>query len=134
MKISIITLLYLLFTNIPEPGVLLHGNLRDDSCLFTAETQMTWTFMPMAGGDTLKVRALIKSKVAEQNLYSYRVLVPLATVIEGVPTPPNTLLVTDTPQQYIREIRVAGSKLVKRDAIYLSAKDRGTFRRLSMTW
>ena len=135
MKLSIIILLCLFFTQVPEPGILLHGIIRDDSCLLQAETSLHWTFTPVAGGDTLRLTTQVEAAAQEMtDIYSYQVLVPLATPIEGSPVPEESILVTDAPVRYLRHLQVAGSSLTRIDTITLSAQDRGTFQMWSLVW
>lgn len=134
MKTSIIAILYLLFTNIPEPGVLLHGVLRDDHCSMQANSQLQWSFTPATGGDTVRLTTLVNPLETNNGMYSYHVLVPLATTIEECPLPRNSLLVTETPMAYVRSLSVEGSALTKVDTVYLSEQDRGTFRIWNLVW
>ncbi len=123
------------FLSVPEPGIVLHGVVRDDSCLFHEETTLTWTLYPVqGGGDTLSYQAVIVPIVEAQSLYSYWVLIPLATYMEAIPPPSNAIMVDEHPEAYVREIRVAGSNLVKKERLYLSDKDRGRFQYASFTW
>ena len=87
-----------------------------------------------AGGKTLTLTSPVKALDEGQGLFSYSVLVPLATAIEGETIPENAILVSDMPAKYIRRLQVEGSNLVKVDTVYLSAQDRGTFRQWSAVW
>jgi hypothetical protein len=87
-----------------------------------------------AGGKTLTLTSPVKALDEGQGLFSYSVLVPLATAIEGETIPENAILVSDMPAKYIRQLQVEGSNLVKVDTVYLSAQDRGTFRQWSAVW
>lgn len=119
---------------IPEPGILLHGIIRDDSCLLQAETPLHWTFTPVAGGDTLRLTTQVEAAQEMTDLYSYKVLVPLATPMEDELVPEESILVTDVPVRYLRHLQVEGSSLTRTDTITLSAQDRGTFQMWSLVW
>lgn len=119
---------------IPEPGILLHGILRDDSCLLGANNSLHWSFTPVGGGKTISLSCPIQAVEDSQNLFRYRVVVPLSTKIEGISSPEGTIQVSYELKAYRRELQVAGSDLVKTDTVYLSARDRGTFQLFSTTW
>ncbi|MEM9990598.1 MAG: hypothetical protein AAF738_02475 [Bacteroidota bacterium] len=127
-------ILFLVLAIVPEPGILFHGIIRDDSCLLQAETPLHWTFTPVTGGDTLRLTTQIEAEQEVEGLYNYKVLVPLATPIEGSPTPEESILVTDAPVRYLRHLQVEGSSLMRTDTITLSAEDRGTFQWWSLVW
>lgn len=130
----LLNIYFLLLGIIPEPGILLHGYIRDDSCLFSKEAKLTWSITPEVGGETYTFDATTKPIANLDGLIFYRVHIPLATQIAGCQPPAGAVIVNKEAEKYIRQLSVEGTNLVRTDTITLSAKDRGTFRRWSFTW
>ena len=120
--------------SVPEPGVLLYGYIRDDSCSLNEATKMQWSLTPVNGEETYTYEAKVGTATQQAGLLFYRVHLPLATIIPGCEPPADAILVDKTVKEYTLTLSIEGTNLQRTETVQLSALDRGTFRRWSFTW
>jgi len=123
-----------LFSGIPEPGIILNGIVRVDDCLPSTCRELIWTFTPVIGGDTLSISTELKEVEGQTGLYSYKVLIPFVKEIQGFPTLGNTIIVSNIPVEYSRNVNIAGTDFSKTDIISISLDDRGTVKNISLVF
>ncbi len=119
---------------IPEPGILMYGTIRDDSCKIQEGTIMKATYFPSMGGDTLSISTPLRRNGEGSNLYTYRLLIPLSTYIPGVRPRTGSIKVGAAKAPFQQEFRIGSSSLTKVETVYFSQRDRGTFRMYSFVW
>ncbi len=110
--------------NIPEPGIILYGKVFDNGSLLTSG-ELTWTFAPASGGEAVVITTTLMRIDAEGGPYSYRVELPLASVVPGSPDSSGTLVITDSSVEYYRTAQVTGTSITMTDTVTLSFENRG---------
>ncbi len=117
--------------NIPEPGIILYGKVFDNGSLLTSG-ELTWTFAPASGGDSVVITTTLMRIDAEGGPYSYRVELPLTSVAPGSPDSSGTLVITDSPVEYYRTAQVTGTSISMTDTVTLSFENRGTYEYINI--
>ena len=123
-----------LFSGIPEPGIILHGQIRDDSCTLSTTNELIWTFTPVAGGDTVTVSTKLSEIEGQEGLFTYKVLIPLEMEVPNFPVSDNTIAVSTTAVEYKRTVQVVGTNFSRTDTMSISSADRGTVKNVSIVF
>ena len=123
-----IILILLILQVIPEPGILYYGQVRDNGCQLSQKPSIEWHLQVPEDETNITVRSTLQILDEGNGLYLYRVNVPLATEIPGIPVREGAILVTETPKKVIRTWRIPNTSISKTDTIWVSSADRGTYR------
>jgi hypothetical protein len=120
------------FAGIPEPGVILYGQVLDDTGRLVTAGHLTFTYAPEDGGEPLVVGVDMAELDGVGGPYSYRIMIPFETAVEGFPVSSNALELGAVPEGYVRTINVAGAEISMTHALALSRADRGTALRVDV--
>lgn len=125
----------LLAAGIPEPSVVLYGEVRDNitGARITSGT-LTWTWQPAVGGDPVMVTTTLTNL---NDQFSFVVQVPCESEISGQSVSPHTLKLVNPNAAYRRDIVTwNGQPLVLKDpaqhSFTLSPASRGRLERLDL--
>jgi len=120
---------------IPEPSVVYFGKITMRNTL-VEQGSIQMTFVPAAGGQSVTVAASL-SKIASADAsgesYSYKVKVPLETVMYGMSLSGNTLPLSDNGKSFARTVVITaagGSMTFQSPATMGGITQRGTAQRL----
>ena len=133
IALSIFTLLTAqALAGIPEPGIILYGQVRGQDGTLLTSGELTWTYAPEGGASPVTVSAELRLINGAGGPYSYRALIPLETATALFPVNPGALEVLDVATQYVRTGSVAGADITMTHNIALSTADIGSARRVDL--
>ena len=110
---------------IPEPGIILYGQVLDEDGQLVTTGELSWTYSPSGGGDPLVVSTTLTALEGPGGPYSYTALIPFEIPIDGYPAQSNALTLTATPSSYTRNGQVIGGTIQTTHVVTLSRADRG---------
>jgi hypothetical protein len=116
---------------IPEPGIVLYGQVLDDGALLT-EGQLDWTFTPEGGGAATTISTPLGRIEGPGGPYSYRVLIPFERAVPGFPVSERAVGVEMETVSYTREGAVAGTDLQMVHPVSLGTADVGSVQRVDL--
>lgn len=99
------------WAGIPEPGVVLCGQIWGSNNSLLTSGELTFTFTPSGGGATVTVKTPLQLIDSAIGRFSYAVMVPVETGVPGFPVAAGALAVSGTPITY------AWSAVVKNTSI-----------------
>lgn len=120
------------FGGIPEPGLILYGQVRDDAGTLITTGEVTISFEPVSGGATVSVTATLSPFEGLGGSYSYRLLVPLETPVDGSLATAEAIPLGIEKATYRRTATVSGRNIRMTHQVQLSRADRGTVRRVDI--
>jgi len=118
------------YAHIPEPGIIIYGKVYDNGTQLTSG-DITWTFTPTVG-DPFVVTAPLQEIDAEGGPYSYRVEIPLVSVVPGSPDTADAIVLSDPSVEYTRSAQVTGTGLGMQDTVTIGFESRGTFEKINI--
>ena len=120
------------FAGIPEPGIILYGQVRDDSNALITSGTLTWTYAPVGGDESVTVSTELSEIEAPGGPFSYKVMIPLETEVPGHPISANTLPLSDTPAEYTRTASLDGAGISMTDTVTISRENRGIVEQITV--
>ncbi len=118
------------FAGIPEPGIILYGQVRDATGALVTNGELTWTLTD--GVNPVTVTTQLRQIDGQGGPFSYSVLIPLETAVTGHPASTNTIPITSSPVSHTRTAQITGTTLSRTDNVSISYNDRGTAVRISI--
>ena len=118
------------FGGIPEPGMVVCGQVRDEGKSLLTDGELVMTYTPAAGGTTVRVTTglqYIDSPIGE---FSYAVKIPVETPVPGYPASDGALPVLETPVTFDWTAEVTGTGVSASGSIDVSTADLGTAIRM----
>jgi hypothetical protein len=119
-----------LFAGIPEPGIIFYGKVRDDNGSLITNGELTWTFTPQSGGDSIIVTTELGEFNGPGGPYSYAVMVPVETSVPGFPVSDNTIPLSITSETYTMTAQITLQDISLTDAMDISVEDRGAVNKI----
>ncbi len=117
---------------IPEPGLILYGRVTGaDGALITSGA-LTWTYTPEGDGEVKTVTTQLAPLSGPGGPFSYRVLIPYESEVDGFPVSARALPLADSPGGYIRTVALAGTEITMSHPVTLSRADRGRVVRVDV--
>ena len=117
---------------IPEPGIVMYGQVLDDAGDLVTEGDLTVDYVPGGAGVTLTITTPLSLIEGPGGPYSYRLVVPLETELAGFPVSGGALALAPGPFPYTRTMTVEGTSITVSHEITLSPADRGTAQRVDV--
>lgn len=117
---------------IPRPGLILYGQVKDDTGALVTTGRLIWTFTPANGGAAVRFETLLGETIAPGGPYSYAVTVPFETAVPGFAVSPGAIAVSATPREYVQEARTATGAIVSTTTVLLSTADVGSVKRVDV--
>jgi len=97
---------------IPEPGVVLYGKVTEGKTL-VEQGEIEATYAPVGGEQTGTVKASLHKYIGsepDEEKYSYRVKIPVETVLPGMNPTPGILPLCDSEMTYTRTITITAGE------------------------
>lgn len=117
---------------LPEPGVLLYGQVLDDSGALVTVGELSWTFTSDSAEDPFVISTQLRSIDGPGGPYSYQILIPLETEIAGFELSTRALAASSSPITYARDVELINANISMSHTISLSRADRGTIARVDV--
>ena len=114
---------------IPEPGIVMYGQVLEDAGGLVTEGDLTVDYVPAGAGVALSITTPLSRIEGPGGPYSYRLVVPLETELADYPVSAGALALADGPLAYTRTMSVPGASISVSHEITLSPDDRGTAQR-----
>jgi hypothetical protein len=120
------------FAGIPEPGIVLYGQVRHSTGALVTSGELVLTYSGSGGGDPITVSVQLTRIEAPGGPFCYKALIPLETAIPGYPVSASSILLSATPVEYTRTAIVPEKSISITDTVSISTADRGAVRLLSL--
>jgi hypothetical protein len=121
------------FAGIPEPGILMYGQVLDDNGDLVTAGTLTWSF---EADDAETPPVVIHTELDEISgvggPYSYRVVVPFESAVEDSPVDTGVIPLSETPLDYTRTAQIVDTTISMSHAVSLSKDNRGTVLRVDV--
>ena len=117
---------------IPEPGIVLYGQVLDGDGALVTEGQLDWTFTPEGGGVATTISTELGSIDGPGGPYSYRVLIPFERAVPGFAVEAGAVAVEMDTVTYTRAGAVAGTDLEMVHPVSLGTADIGSVQRVDL--
>ena len=113
---------------IPEPGVVLFGQVRDGAGTLITEGRLAWTIRDISYPDADPVALCADLEEIEYNgvAFSYTVLLPAEQEIPELPMSENAVALSADPATFSWSATLVGTAVTRGGALELSLDDRGT--------
>ncbi len=123
--LSIMLLTSAAYSGIPEPGMILYGQVYDATGALVTSGELTWTVAPSGSGSAVTVSTELTELAGIGETFSYSVLVPFETAVPGHAVSAGALPLTDSPKTYTMT-GVTGTGLSIQKTVEISTASRGT--------
>jgi len=117
---------------IPEPGIVMYGQVLDDAGGLVTEGDLTLEYVPGGAGVALSITTPLSRIEGPGGPFSYRLAVPLETELAGFPVSGGALALSPGPLPYTRNMTVEGASITVSHEITLSPADRGAAQRVDV--
>lgn len=117
---------------IPAPGLVLYGQVTDDTGGLVTSGELVWTFTPSEGGDAITVATQLSAITTPEETYSYRVLVPLETDAPGFPAMGSAVPVGTVSAEYMQDGQLLGSDIQISTIVSFSTADISSVKRVDV--
>jgi MYXO-CTERM domain-containing protein len=117
---------------VPQPGIVLYGQVSDDQGIQLFDGELTFSYTPAMGGDSVQISARLRSIDGPGGPYSYRALLPFEAASEAFPASGDAVPVTMDAVEYVREGQVTGTSVVMSHNIFLSTGDISSAQRVDV--
>ena len=117
---------------IPGPGMILYGQVRDDTGALVTTGGLTWTFVAESGGTPVQFTTTLGEITGPGGPYSYKLTIPLESAVPGYPVSANALAAEIDPVSYTRVVEVAGANVSMLHTVMISRSDRATAQRVDV--
>ena len=116
------------FAGIPEPGLILYGQVRDVKGELVTSGDLTWTFT--SGSTPLTVTVQLDEIQGPGGPYSYAVTIPCERAVPGFPVSDGVLSMETSPVTYTLNGEIDGTTMSMTDVLDLSDAYRGAAFRI----
>lgn len=117
---------------IPQPGIVLYGQVSDENGVPLHNGELTFTYTPSLGGDPIDVTARLRTIDGPGGPYSYRALLPFEAATEMFPATGDAVPVTMDAVEYVREGQVSGTSVTMTHNVFLSTTDISSAQRVDV--
>ena len=117
---------------IPRPGLILYGQVRNESGELLTSGSLTWTFTPVAGGAPITFNATLKEVPAPDGPYSYVATLSLESDAPGYPAADTAVAITAAPADFVQDVVVQGTAIRSTTTVALSSVDAGSIKRVDI--
>lgn len=117
---------------IPQPGIVLYGQVSNESGTPLYDGTLTFTYSPVGGGDPLVISARLRTIDGPGGPYSYRALLPFELATEMFAASNTAVPVTPDAVEYVREGQVSGTNVTMTHNIFLSTGDISSAQRVDV--
>lgn len=116
-----------------EPGVMLYGQVTDETGALITSGTLVWSFAP-EGSETPVVTTNVQLEAIEFDgiAYSYRTLLPMETAIQGHPPTANTIQLANNEVSYAWTASVEEHDIASSGMVDLGYADCGTGRYIAI--
>lgn len=121
----------LAMAGIPEPRMMLYGQVRDDSGAVVTSGALTWTYTA-EDGSSVVIETDLEAIDAPGGPFSYMVRVPLESAVGDFSVSDTALSLSEEPVNYERTAEIEGLGVVMSHDVEISTADRGVIRRVDI--
>ncbi len=118
------------WAGIPEPGVVLCGQIWDSDDNLLTSGELTFTFTPTAGGAAVTIKTQLQLIDSAIGKFAYAVMVPVETGVQGYPASSSALAVSGTPVTYAWSGVVKNTGISDSGTLQLDMSDLGSALRV----
>lgn len=132
----IVVLVFLCFlpyhalAGIPEPGIIIYGQVRDGMGSLITDGEISWTFTLPGDGDPLTVGTELSEIRGPGGPFSYKILIPCETAVPGFPVSDNAIPLSSEPVIYNITAQVTLPEITLTDSMEISIEDRGSINKI----
>ena len=120
------------WAGVPQPGIVLYGQvLGEDNALLT-EGELTWTFTASPDGEPLTITTTLGAIDGPGGPFSYKTIVPFEASLAEVPSLGGAIPVGVEPVEYVRDGAVGGTPVTMSHNIFISAADISSVQRVDV--
>ena len=120
------------FAGIPKPGLVLYGQVTDQSGALITDGELVWTFTPADGGPPVTVATDLKAIDAPGGPFSYRALLPLESEELGFPASGGAVPVGAVSAEFLQEGQLLGTDVQAISTVSFSAADISSVKRVDV--
>jgi len=120
------------YAGIPEPGIILYGQVRDDSHMLVTNGELNWTLTPPGAGDPVVITTQLREIQAPGGPFSYAVKIPCETAFSGFPVSDNVIPMTSTAVTYTINAEIMGTSIGMTGYMDISTANRGSIMHISI--
>ncbi len=117
---------------VPKPGLILYGQVTDESGALLTEGELVWTFTPANGGGPVTVATALEAISGPDESYSYRALVPLESEEPGFPTNGGAVPVGSVSAEFVQEGQLLNTSIQVSNTVSFSTADISSVKRVDV--
>ena len=117
---------------IPEPGIVLYGQVLDNTGNLVTSGELVLIYTAIGGGNPISVAVQLTRIEGTGGPFCYKAVIPLETAVAGYPVSTNAIPLSATPVEYTRTALVTGKNITLTDTVSISTANRGTAERVTI--
>lgn len=117
---------------IPEPGIVLYGQVLDNTGTLVTNGELVLIYTASSGGNPITVAVQLTRIEGTGGPYCYKAVIPLETAVPGQPASANAIPLSAIPVEYTRTAFVTGKNITMTDTVNISTANRGSAERVTI--